>query len=144
MFKKLIEVGERILDILDDSTYVTPTAIDSNCECAWTRTSTTHESIELEVKENNIFDNIVGYPDIKKEFAKALDSSSPVSMLIVGPPGCGKSEFLKQIRNHYENEVFIDGSYGSKAGIFQVLYHKRPKYILDERELCYQGSRSIT
>jgi hypothetical protein len=26
-------------------------------------------------------------------------------------------------------EVFIDGSYGSKARIIQVLYDKRPKYV---------------
>ncbi len=82
-------------------------------------------------KTEAIFDEIVGYPDIKKEFAKALDASSPVGILLCGPPGCGKSEFLKQIRNHFEKEsVFIDGSYGSKAGIFQILYDKRPKYVL--------------
>ena len=82
-------------------------------------------------KKEAIFDDIVGYSDIKKEFVKALDSACPVSILLCGPPGCGKSEFLKQIRNHCEKEsVFIDGSYGSKAGIFQILYDKRPKYVL--------------
>src|SRR6266849_1348376 len=73
----------------------------------------------------------MSYSDIKKEFVKALNASSPVSILLCGPPGCGKSEFLKQIRNHFEEEsVFIDGSYGSKAGIFEKLYQKRPKYVL--------------
>jgi Holliday junction DNA helicase RuvB len=82
-------------------------------------------------KKDAIFDEIVGYSDIKKEFVKALDASSPVGILLCGPPGCGKSAFLKQIRNHFEEEsVFIDGSYGSKAGIFQILYDKRPKYVL--------------
>ena len=82
-------------------------------------------------KNEAIYNAIVGYSDIKKEFVKALDSSSPVSILLCGPPGCGKSEFLKQIRNHFvEESVFIDGSYGSKAGIFQILYDKRPKYVL--------------
>jgi SpoVK/Ycf46/Vps4 family AAA+-type ATPase len=60
--------------------------------------------------KKSIFDEIVGYSDIKKEFAKALDASSPVGILLCGPPGCGKSEFLKQIRNHCEKEsVFIVG-----------------------------------
>ena len=82
-------------------------------------------------KKESIFDDIVGYSDIKKEFVKALDSSTPVSILLCGPPACGKSEFLKQIRNHCEKEsVFIDGSYGSKAGIFRILYDIRPKYVL--------------
>ena len=38
-------------------------------------------------KNEAIFDEIVGYSDIKKEFVKALDSSSPVSILLCGPPG---------------------------------------------------------
>jgi len=80
---------------------------------------------------DSIFEGIVGYEEIKREFAKALNASSPVSVLLCGPPGCGKSEFLRQIRNHFEEEsLFIDGSYGSKAGIFGKLYQKRPKYIL--------------
>src|SRR5205807_15389 len=62
---------------------------------------------------------------------KALNASSPVSVLLCGPPGCGKSEFLRQIRNHFEEEsLFIDGSYGSKAGIFEKLHQERPKYVL--------------
>jgi hypothetical protein len=36
-------------------------------------------------------------------------------------PGCGKSEFLKTIRAVYDDKsVFIDGSFGSKAGIFEA------------------------
>lgn len=132
MIRKLIEVGAKILDILDDSsTYVMPPSM-SSYECACTKTRTTHETIApINIRKNSIFDSIIGYSDIKKEFVKALDSSSPVSILLVGPPGCGKSEFLKQIRNHFKDEsVFIDGSYGSKAGIFQILYDKGPKYVL--------------
>jgi holliday junction DNA helicase RuvB len=79
----------------------------------------------------DIFADIVGYTDIKKEFNEALESTSPVGILLVGPPGCGKSEFLKQIRAAYDDKsVFIDGSYGSKAGIFEALKQKKPKYVL--------------
>ncbi len=43
----------------------------------------------------------------------------------------GKSEFLKKIREHFEDDtLFIDSSYGSKAGIFEKLYEKRPRYVL--------------
>jgi holliday junction DNA helicase RuvB len=96
-----------------------------------TTTLTNTKEIKAVSASNDIFAEIHGYTDIKKEFNKALESTSPVGILLVGPPGCGKSEFLKQIRNHFEEEsIFIDGSYGSKAGIFERLYQKRPKYVL--------------
>jgi hypothetical protein len=63
-----------------------------------------------------------------------VDSPSPVSILLCGPPECGKSKYLKQVRNYFEEKsVFIDGSYGSKAGIFQILYDKRLEYESDGR-----------
>src|SRR6266702_7457759 len=85
-------------------------------------------------KNEAIFNEIVGYSDIKKEFTKALNASSPVGILLCGPPGCGKSEFLKQIAKAFpEQSLFIDGTYGSKAGIFDKLKNTKPKYlILDE------------
>jgi MoxR-like ATPase len=80
---------------------------------------------------NDIFGAIQGYDDLKKEFVKALESASPVGILLVGPPGCGKSEFLKKIRVAYDDKsVFIDGSYGSKAGIFEALKEHKPRYVL--------------
>jgi Holliday junction DNA helicase RuvB len=83
------------------------------------------------IQYERIFSDIYGYSDLKKEYVKALCAGRPVGILLCGPPGSGKSEFLKQLRNHFEEEsVFIDGSYGSKAGIFQILYDKKPKYVL--------------
>jgi len=107
----------------------------SNGECstilkAPPKTTNTKE-IKTVSTSNEIFADIVGYTDIKKEFNKALQSASPVGILLVGPPGCGKSEFLRQIRAAYDDKsVFIDGSYGSKAGIFEALKEKKPKYVL--------------
>jgi hypothetical protein len=100
-----------------------------------TTTTTTTKTNTKELKtvstSNDIFADIVGYTDIKKEFNKALQSTSPVGILLVGPPGCGKSEFLKKIRAEYDDKsVFIDGSYGSKAGIFEALKEHKPKYVL--------------
>ena len=94
-------------------------------------TTTTTNTKEIKTGSIDIFAGIQGYTDIKKEFIKTLESRNPVGILLVGPPGCGKSEFLKQIREAYDDEsVFIDGSYGSKAGIFEALKERRPKYVL--------------
>jgi len=96
-----------------------------------TTTSTNTKEFKTVSTSNEIFADIEGYTDIKREFNKALESTSPVGILLVGPPGCGKSEFLKMIRAAYEDKsVFIDGSYGSKAGIFEILKERRPKYVL--------------
>jgi MoxR-like ATPase len=78
-----------------------------------------------------IFADIIGYEPIKKEFIKALSAAKPVGILLVGPPGCGKSEFLRQIANAYPSEsLFIDGAYSSKAGVFEKLKETMPRYVL--------------
>ncbi|SRR6266487_296845 len=129
MFKKLIEFGAKILDVLDDA-YFNPVDMKSNYQCSLT-VSTIESIIPTASEKASIFRDIVGYSDIKREFVKALDSSSPVSILLVGPPGCGKSEFLRQISKHFPDEsLFIDGTYGSKAGIFEKLRDTSPRFVL--------------
>jgi MoxR-like ATPase len=137
LFRKLFELSAKFLDSLDDSNMFRTSQTNSNSMCTSCELSNVNYPTVQDIgsytinNKDTIFDGIVGYSDIKKEFAKALNASSPVSTLLCGPPGCGKSEFLKQIRNQFEEEsVFIDGSYGSKAGIFEKLYQKRPKYVL--------------
>jgi MoxR-like ATPase len=93
--------------------------------------ATTTNTKEIRSVSNEIFADIQGYTDIKREFNKGIQSASPVSILLCGPPGCGKSEFLKQISKHFPDEsLFIDGTYGSKAGIFEKIKNTRPKYLL--------------
>lgn len=111
----------------------------SNGACSTTlevpaRTTTKTKEIKSVSTSNDIFADIVGYTDLKKEFTKALQSDNSVGILLVGPPGCGKSEFLKQIAAAFpEESLFIDGTYGSKAGIFDKLKNTKPKYVmLDE------------
>jgi len=138
LFRKLIEIGAKILDTFDDSCapsipdYANSNSICTSCELANVNEMNDNPTAQhIWYNKDSIFDGIVGYQEIKREFAKALNASSPVSILLCGPPGCGKSEFLKQIRNQFEEEsVFIDGSYGSKAGIFEKLYQKGPRYVL--------------
>jgi len=142
MIRKLVEVGTKILNILEYNyelptpCYTNPnsicTSFESDNKNEQIHYATTQDTKSFIINNNDsIFKEIVGYDDIKKEFDKALESSSPVSILLCGPAGCGKSEFLKQIRTAYDDKsIFIDGSYGSKAGIFEALKQKKPKYVL--------------
>ncbi len=76
-----------------------------------TKTTTNTKEIKTVSTSDDIFADIVSYTDIKKEFTKALQSVSPFGILLVGPPGCGKSEFLKQIAKTFpEQSLFIDGT----------------------------------
>jgi hypothetical protein len=43
-----------------------------------------------------VFVDIVDYTEIKKEFNKALESTDPVGISLVGPPGCDTSKFLRK------------------------------------------------
>ena len=64
-----------------------------------------------------------------------LDNEHPISILLDGSPGCGKSLFLKQIEKFHPNETkYIDGSgKTTKAGIFDVLFNDETNSI---RYLC--------
>ena len=83
-----------------------------------------------------IFDKIVGYEGIKRTFLRSLNSKEPVSILLVGPPGQAKTLFLKSILHEFgEKSFFTVGGNASKAGIIDVLFDLRPKYLLvDEIE----------
>ncbi len=83
--------------------------------CSNGRCTTTYEEPTSTRKPVNqedyltIFDEIVWYEDLKLEIVKALMSHSPIGILLVGPPGCGKSEFLRKIHTVFpDHSLLID------------------------------------
>ena len=102
----------------------------SNGVCSTTLkapTTTNHKT----ASNLDIFADIEGREPIKEELLKAVTSNKTLHTLIVGPPGCGKTEFLLKIRDAFANQSeFVDGSYGSKAGIVNLLLDKQPRYLL--------------
>lgn len=83
------------------------------------------------LSNQDIFSGIVGHELLKEEFHKALVSEKTLHTILVGPPGCGKSQFLHAIKNSIpEKSEFIDGSYSSKAGVVSMLLDKGPRYLL--------------
>lgn len=87
-----------------------------------------HESSE------KLFENIVGYDDVKKIFTYALNSSLPVHILLVGPPGSAKTLFLMECMK-LSRSYFTLGSHSTKAGMLDYLFNNRPRnLIVDEIE----------
>ncbi len=83
------------------------------------------------ISNQDIFSSIVGHELLKEEFNKALLSDKTLHTIPVGPPGCGKSQFLLAVKNAIpDKSKFVDGSYGSKAGVVSMLLDKEPRYLL--------------
>jgi MoxR-like ATPase len=52
--------------------------------------------------EDKIFNSIYGRDDIKQIILIALRAEQPVHVLLTGEPGCGKTQFLENIKDHYK------------------------------------------
>lgn len=99
-------------------------------------------------KEKNdklhLFQNIIGYEDIKKIFKMSLNSDKPVHILLVGPPASAKTLFMLELLN-LERSYFTLGSHSTKAGMIDYLFDYRPRYlIVDEIEhMPYKDQTSL-
>ena len=82
------------------------------------------------IRRKEIFGQIVGHQDLKMIFTSALFSEKPVHILLIGPPGSAKTMFLSEIRQYYKESLFVVGSNTTKAGLLNVLFEARPKFVL--------------
>jgi Holliday junction DNA helicase RuvB len=66
----------------------------------------------------------------------ALRAEQPVHVLLIGEPGCGKTQFLENIKGHYKDKAYFTiGAHSTKAGMLDYLFDKRPRFLLiDEIE----------
>jgi MoxR-like ATPase len=92
-----------------------------------------NKSILLGNKQG-LFDNIVGFEDVKTLFEMAIKAEKPVHLLLCGPPSSGKSLFMRSLTK-LERSYYAVGSSSTKSGIFDYLFEYRPRYfIIDEIE----------
>lgn len=101
------------------------------------------------IKEHNnenlsLFENIIGYDDIKKIFKMSLISDKAVHILLVGPPASAKTLFMLEFLK-LERSYFTLGSHSTKAGMIDYLFDYRPRYLLvDEIEhMPYKDQTSL-
>ena len=96
--------------------------------------SNQHSEFAPHESSDKLFENIVGYDDVKKIFTYALNSTLPVHILLVGPPGSAKTLFLMECMK-LSRSYFTLGSHSTKAGMLDYLFNNRPRnLIVDEIE----------
>jgi Cdc6-like AAA superfamily ATPase len=84
--------------------------------------------------KHGLFDDIVGFEDVKSLFEMAIKAERPVQLLLCGPPSSGKSLFMGSL-TRLERSYYAVGSSSTKSGIFDYLFEYRPRYfIIDELE----------
>src|ERR671923_2607565 len=85
--------------------------------------------------KQGLFDDIVGFEDVKTLFEMAIKAERPVHLLLCGPPSSGKSLFMNSLTRGLERSYYAVGSSSTKSGIFDYLFEYRPRYfIIDELE----------
>src|SRR5919108_5935021 len=84
--------------------------------------------------KHGLFDDIVGFGDVKALFEMAIQAERPVHLLLCGPPASAKSLFMRSLTK-LERSYYAVGSSSTKSGIFDYLFEHRPRYfIIDELE----------
>src|SRR6266487_3109047 len=83
-------------------------------------------------EKDKIFEDVVGYDDIKKVFSMALKSDEPIHVLLVGPPASAKTLFLEAMMHKLGDKqaYFATGSSSTKAGVINMLFMKEPKNLM--------------
>src|ERR687898_3029394 len=85
---------------------------------------------------DSVFNNIYSRDDVKQIIQMALKSEQPVHVLLTGKPGCGKTQFLENIKGYYKDKAYFTiGAHSTKAGMLDYLFEKWPRFLLiDEIE----------
>jgi MoxR-like ATPase len=84
--------------------------------------------------KHGLFDDIVGFDDVKSLFEMAIKAERPVHLLLCGPPASAKSLFMRSLTK-LERSYYAVGSSSTKSGIFDYLFEQRPRYfVVDEIE----------
>ena len=79
-----------------------------------------------------IFNNVIGYDDIKLLLYKMIRSKYTNSVLLTGPPASSKTVFILELLDHFKGKAyFVDGTAASGMGIIDYLFdHTDLKFLL--------------
>jgi len=86
---------------------------------------------ELEKSMETLFDDIIGYDDLKELVKQSILTDKPIHILLVGPPALAKSLILLDIEKAIpNNSMWIVGSATSRAGLWDVVVERKPRVLL--------------
>ena len=89
-------------------------------EATHTHNSNTNHKSALIGRKHGLFDDIIGFEDVKALFEMAIKAERPVHLLLCGPPSSGKSLFKSSL-TRLERSYYAVGSSSTKSGIFDYL-----------------------
>ena len=82
----------------------------------------------------DLFESIVGYPDVKTLVRYALEAEKPAHLLLSGPPASAKTMFLIELRRLPQSYYALAATL-TAAGLADILFVYEPRFILiDEVE----------
>jgi Holliday junction DNA helicase RuvB len=82
----------------------------------------------------DLFDIVIGHDDKKDVLMRSITSDRPVHCLLYGSIASAKTLMLEELARLPRSKLVL-GSNLSKAGLFELLFNERPKYlIIDELE----------
>jgi Holliday junction resolvasome RuvABC ATP-dependent DNA helicase subunit len=91
----------------------------------------------------DLFTDIVGYDDVKRQFYLALGADEEVHILMIGPPSTAKSLFLEALQSLPGSKLAF-GDAISKAGLRRFIMEEKPQYlIIDEIDKMDLSDASI-
>ncbi|HKG87441.1 MAG TPA: hypothetical protein VKA95_03880 [Nitrososphaeraceae archaeon] len=99
-----------------------------------------------EQSEEDLFNDIIGYADIKKLILRCIQSSDrePVHVVLDGPPASAKSMFLLQMQKKLEDTYYVDCTNASGPGMVEYLFKNDVKYLLlDEVEKMSKSDQNV-
>jgi replication-associated recombination protein RarA len=86
-------------------------------------------------QKQELFDDVVGYDDLKILLVRCLASKENCNILLSGPPASSKTIFLFSIQKELPNACFIDAANASGPGLVDYLFEHPDTQIICLDEL---------